>query len=170
MAATPQLFQSATIIISGLLLLFACLYDWALRIVPNVIPLGIAFSGAVLRALSGNLATGLLAAAIVFFLAALCWRRGWLGGADVKLLGAGTLLPPPASACGFVLATCLSGGVLALVYLVLGRLVAPPGPRAASASLLQRIARIERRRLQRRGPLPYATAIAFGACAAMIGR
>ena len=170
MPGTAPFLQNAITVVGAALLLLSCLYDWALRIVPNFIPLAIAVSGAVLRALSGNLATGLLAAAIVFFLAAVCWRRGWLGGADVKLLGAGTLLAPPASACGFVLATCLSGGVLALVYLLLGRLVAPPGPRAASASLLQRIVRVERRRLQRRGPLPYATAIAFGACAAMIGR
>ncbi len=33
----------------------------------------------------------LLAAGAVFVLSALCWRRGWMGGGDVKLLGAAAL-------------------------------------------------------------------------------
>ncbi len=164
------MLQHPLMVIGAVFLLLACVYDWALRVVPNAIPLVVASAGIALRWLSGNLAAGLLAAAIVFVLAALCWRRGWLGGADVKLLGAGALLVAPASACGFALATCLAGGVLAIVYLLLGRLVPPPGPRPTSPSLVRRIIRIEQRRLQRRGPLPYATAIAAGACATLIGR
>lgn len=152
------------------LLLVACLYDCALRIVPNAVPSALAAFGLALRALSGDLVQGLLAAGVIFLLAACCWRRGWLGGADVKLLGASALLGAPGMACGFVLATCLGGGVLALVYLLLGRLVGPPGPRPPPKSVFRRLLRMEQRRLRRRGPLPYATAIAFGAAVAMIGR
>ena len=170
MAGMAPLLQHALMGFGTAMLLVACLYDWALRVVPNAIPLAIAASGMALRALCGNLAASGLAAVVVFVLAALCWRRGWLGGADVKLLGAGALLVAPAAACGFVLATCLAGGVLAVLYLLLGRVVPPPGPRLASAGLLRRIMRIERRRLRRRGPLPYATAIAAGACVALLGR
>jgi prepilin peptidase CpaA len=162
--------QIGLAVVGMALLLVACLYDWALRIVPNAVPSAIAVSGLALRALSGDLVESLLAAGVIFLLAVCCWRRGWLGGADVKLLGAGALLGAPGMACGFVLATCLGGGVLALVYLLVGRLVGPPGPRPAPNAVFRRLLRIEQRRLRRRGPLPYATAIAFGAGVAMIGR
>lgn len=146
-----------------ILLVLACLFDWAFRIVPNVIPLSVAALGAALRLVSGNLAAALLVMVAVLLLAAWCWRRGFLGGADVKLFGAGVLLGPPACAFEFVLMSCLSGGVLALVYLAIGRLAGPPAPPPAPRRFVSRLLRIERRRLRRRGPLPYATAIAAGA-------
>ena len=37
----------------------------------------------------------LSAAGIVFGVALVCWLRGWMGGGDVKLLGACALLVPP---------------------------------------------------------------------------
>ena len=170
MVELEPLLRNAIVASGMALFLLAMFYDWAFRIVPNRIPCGIAVLSTMIRALSGSLAAGLLAAMIVFALAAVCWRRGWLGGADVKLLGAGALLVSPADVVGFILATCLAGGVLALLYVLLGRLAPAPGPRVASASLLRRLIRVEQRRLKRRGPLPYATAIAFGACATLVAR
>jgi len=159
------------VLAAGLVLLFAaCLYDWALRLVPNVIPLGLAASGITLRLLTATLPSGLFAGLAVFVLAALCWRRGWLGGADVKLLGAGAMLVAPQAVFGFVLATCLAGGCLALLYLLAGVMTPLPGPKPAGAGLLRRLVRLEQRRLLRRGPLPYATAIAAGACFVLVRR
>ena len=150
------------------LLVVACLFDLGWRLVPNSIPLAVALSGLGARIVAGDAAYGALAASCVFVAAAFCWRRCWLGGADVKLLGAGALLVPPGLVPGFVLATCLAGGAVAVLYLAAGLAVAPPGP-ICPASRLARLARIERRRLRRHGPLPYATAIAAGAGIVLAG-
>ena len=133
-----------------------------MRLVPNRVPAAIASLGIAVRLLDGTLGWGLLAAFAVFCVAAACWRRGWLGGADVKLFGAGALLVPPGAALAFVLASCLAGGLLALLYLGLSRIVPPPAPQRPLTHL-RRYLRLEQRRLQRHGPLPYATAIAAGA-------
>ncbi len=159
----PEALELAGVALFGL----AATQDMALRLVPNAVPLAIAGLGATLRVLDNNLPIGLAAAAAVFLMAALCWRRGWLGGADVKLFGAGALLVQPNAAFGFVLASCLAGGVLAIGYWLLGRVTASPATERPSG-LLRRIVRIERRRLRRGGPLPYAVAIAAGACFTLI--
>ena len=167
--AGPLTVIHAVLLASGLALFaLACLQDWAMRMVPNRVPACIALLGLCLRCLDGTLLWGLLAAFIVFAIAVFCWRRGWLGGADVKLFGAGALLVPPAGASGFVLASCLAGGVLALVYAAIGRMVPPPAAQRPP-SQLRRYLRVEQRRLQRRGPLPYATAIAAGATFVLLG-
>jgi prepilin peptidase CpaA len=91
----------------------------------------------------------------------MAWRRGWMGGGDVKLLGAAALRVPPYAVPGMLMATALAGGVLALFYLVARRRLARPGgPRPSS--LLLRALRAERWRLRRGGPMPYAVAIACG--------
>jgi prepilin peptidase CpaA len=140
----------------------ASVQDWALRLVPNRIPAAIAVIGLLLRLRDGTVPLALLDGGVVFALAALCWRRGWLGGADVKLFAAGAVLVPPGSAAGFVVASCLAGGILALAYPVLACIVPPPAA-TRPITRLRRYLRLEQRRLRRRGPLPYATAIAAGA-------
>ena len=146
----------------------ACLQDCAMRLVPNRVPAAIAAIGLALRLGDGTAPPGVLLALAVFGGAFLCWRRGWLGGADVKLLGAGALLVPPGAVATFVLATCLAGGVLALCYAGLSRIAPPPSP-IRPATHLRRYLRLEQRRLRRRGPLPYATAIAAGAAFVLLG-
>lgn len=165
-----QLNTTHLLLLSSGLALFgiACLQDWAMRLVPNRVPAAIAIMGLGLRCIDGMVVPALLAAGIVFFVAAFCWRRGWLGGADVKLFGAGALLVPPAAASGFVIVSCLAGGVLAVLYAGLSHLVPPPEP-IRPLSYLRRYLRVEQRRLQRRGPLPYATAIAAGATFVLLG-
>ena len=148
-----------------LLLVLASLRDIATRTVPNGIPLALAAIGIADSALQGRLVLGLIAGVLVFGFAFLCWRMRWIGGADVKLLGAAALLVPPTSVASLVLATAVAGGLLGLVYLLARRLIAAPTSRGTGArdvGLLARVWRAERWRLHRGCPLPYACAIACG--------
>jgi prepilin peptidase CpaA len=152
-------------------LLFAAANDVALRIVPNGVSLIIAVAGIGLSALDHQLFAALFGGGLVFAAAWYCWRRGWIGGGDVKLLAACTLLVPPASVPQLILATAIAGGILALLYLALARLLPRPAlphtipHRSASfrpPGLLGRVWRAERRRIRRGLSLPYACAIAAG--------
>jgi len=154
----------AAILLAGAaaLLLGAALHDLACRTIPNWIPAALALDGLALRVLSGQVLGGIVSGAVVFAGAALLWRRGLMGGGDVKLLGAAALVVPAGLALILILAVALAGGVLALIYLALRRLVsAPRAGRPAGA--LARIARVERRRIRQCRSLPYGCAIAAGA-------
>ena len=157
-----------TIIIQGLLLLAlamlatAAMHDVMARTVPNRLAASLAATGLGLQAIQGSLLFGTLAALAVFFAAVLCWRRGWMGGGDVKLLGATALLVPPASVPALVAAISLFGGALALIYL-LARHRVTTSHIGLPRGLVARAIRAERWRLRRGGPLPYAVAIACGA-------
>ena len=160
---------SNVLLLAGLVLLLgAGLHDFAFRTVPNRLCVALLACGLVLRLLGADVWQGVLAGFIVFALCAMAWRFGWLGGGDVKLLGAASVFVPPAYVPELVLYTSLAGGVLAAIYLVAGRLV--PAPAAARPpTLLGRVARCELWRLHRRGPLPYAAAIAAGGiCATLV--
>jgi prepilin peptidase CpaA len=147
---------------AGALLLGAALHDLACRTIPNWIPAALALDGLALRVLSGQVLGGIASALVVFACAALLWRRGLMGGGDVKLLGAAALVVPSGAALAFVLAVALAGGGLALTYLALRRLVR--APRAGRpAGVLARIVRVERRRIRQCRSLPYGCAIAAGA-------
>lgn len=150
------------VILGAGVLLAASVHDVALRTVPNALCLLLAADGIVLRVLSHSLLSGAATAALVFAAGAVCWRRGWLGGGDVKLLAAASLLLPPYHVPDFVLGVGLAGGGLAIVYLVLRAVVRAPRPGRPSG-LLGRLIRVERWRIARRGSLPYASAIAAGA-------
>lgn len=144
------------------LILAASLHDIVARTIPNSLALALAVAGIATGALNGYLFGSLLAAGAVFVLSALCWRRGWMGGGDVKLLGAAALGMPPGSVLTFVAAVAIAGGLLAIFYLVARRLVPAPAPLRPDG-LLARALRVERWRISRGGPLPYACAIAAGA-------
>ncbi len=143
------------------LFLLAALHDVMARTVPNGLALLLAITGIAARVIDRTFLLGLAIGALVFVLAALCWRRGWMGGGDVKLLGAGAIAVPPILVLPFITVMAISGALLALVYLT-GRSLPAPHASARPASLLARVARIERWRLHRGGPLPYACAIAAG--------
>jgi len=157
----PTLLTSGLVLagITGLLL--AAMHDLVARTVPNRLAAALAVTGIALRAVAGGLGAGLLIGAVVFCLTALCWKRGWMGGGDVKLFAATAILVPPALTFSFVTAVALSGGLLALGYLLARRLVAPPSAQRPR-NLLARALRVERWRIRRGGPLPYACAIAAG--------
>lgn len=149
-------------------LLFAAAHDVAVRTVPNVVSLLVGVLGCGLNALDHDLPPALLAALLVFIACWYGWRRGWIGGGDVKLLTACVLLVPPAAVPELMLSIALAGGILALLYVSLARLTrlipsgaaSPVVPRGAG--LLRRVWRAERRRIRRGLSLPYSCAIAAG--------
>jgi prepilin peptidase CpaA len=146
--------------IAGILVLAAG-HDIMTRTVPNWMPLALAILAAVLATIEFRLTWGLGFGLAVFALCFVFWRRGWMGGGDVKLLGAAAILVAPAAAGSFLVAVSLAGGVLAVVYLA-GRFLVPRPPLRRPHHLLPRVLRVEAWRIRHRGPLPYACAIAAG--------
>lgn len=158
----------ATIINFGLyttgtvILLAAALHDLAFRTIPNWMPGIICCVGCLLRVFDNMLVEGMIAFLAVFLISGFCWSRAWLGGGDVKLIAASALLVPPALVVPLLLDVALAGGVLAMVYLIAGRLMRPQCKAPRPPDLLSRVFRVERHRIRRYGPLPYASAIAAG--------
>ena len=147
------------------LLLLAAWSDLATRTIPDGISVALAVLGLLTRA-----AEGAIPAAASFFVAAGLFAallplhaRGAFGGGDVKLITALAIGLSPLSTLDFLVATVMAGGVLGLLYLSLRLLPepSPPAPRP-QAWLPRRVVALERRRISRRGPLPYAVAIAAG--------
>ncbi len=151
----------ATTLASAAILILAAGHDIVSRTVPNWMSLAIAALGIPASFAAGRAGLSLGIGAAVFATAAFCWRRGWMGGADVKLLGAIAIVLPPAMVATFAIAMSLSGAAQAAVYIFARRLVAPPR-RPRPRFLLSRGLRAEQWRISRGGPLPYACAIAFG--------
>lgn len=147
--------------VSILLFLSAALHDVIARTVPNGLVVALAIVGVVARFIDQSLLLGVAIGTVTFFAAVLCWRRGWMGGGDVKLLGAGAIAIPPLHILSFITVMAVSGAGLALIYL-LGRTLPAPRRSRRPESFLARVARVERWRLHRGGPLPYACAIAMG--------
>lgn len=145
------------------LLLFAAARDVATRLIPDGVSIAIAVAGLVTRALVGWPEAGLsfLIGAGIFALLLPLAARGWLGGGDVKLMSAMAVGLAPAETWLFVMATVFAGGVLGVAY-ILGRYLVPQTRVAGQASLLRRVMAVEAWRVRRRGPLPYAVAIAVG--------
>jgi len=161
-----SVLNDTTVVVGLALLLGAALHDVAVRTVPNCVPVALAALGVAARLLDGSLLLGLAVAGAVFVVAVLLWLRGLMGGGDAKLLGAAALVAPPGRIPDLLLMTALCGGVLALFYLAMSRVVARPAG-GTRRTMLGRIAKAERWRLSRRGPLPYATAIAGGSIIAL---
>ncbi len=163
----PHAFDQALTGAAALLLLLAALHDLATRTVPNWVACLLAAVGLGLRLIEGGALAGVALAASVFLGAGLFWLRGALGGADVKLGAAASLCLPPASVGPFLLAMSLAGGVLAVIYLALSCVVPRPAP-GRPRNWLARVAKAEAWRMHRRGPLPYAVAIAAGGLHAFV--
>ncbi len=145
------------------LLIFAAARDIATRLIPDVIPLALAALGLVSRLTVGwadagvSLLIGLLLFAMLLPLA----MRGWLGGGDVKLIAAMAVGFAPHETWIFIVTTVFAGGALGIVYII-GRYLVPETRVAGGGTLLRRVLAVEAWRMRRRGPLPYAVAIAIG--------
>jgi len=167
--ALPGLAPALAPLLLAPLLLIACWRDLVSRTIPDAIPLAIAALGLAARASLGwGALLGSLAVSLALFVLLLaCAMRGVLGGGDVKLAAAVTLGLPPALAWDFLFATVLAGGLLGALYLA-GPGFAPRLAVARGAAWPARLAAVEAWRLRRRGPLPYALAIAAGACRVLL--
>ena len=148
-------------------LIASALHDIAVRTVPNAMIAIVGACGFALALLQHRLLISLAACAILLSLTMALWLRGLFGGADAKLLAASALLVAPAGIATMLLGTALAGGLLCIPYLIAPRLLSRPVA-ARPASLVARLLRCERWRLRRRGPLPYAVAIAAGALLALL--
>jgi prepilin peptidase CpaA len=162
------MLHSTVLFAAAMALLFAAAHDVAVRTVPNLVSLIVALFGLGLNALDGQLSAALIRGGLVFAVGWHCWRRGWLGGGDVKLLGAASLIVSPGHVPAFICAVALAGGILALVYVIANRIIAARTPQSLvhtqfpTPGIFGRALRIERWRIRRGGPLPYACAIAAG--------
>jgi Flp pilus assembly protein protease CpaA len=117
---------------------------------------GAAFRGKSFRS-SLSVGTALLLLSLLLTL----YSRGLIGGGDVKIMTALAVGLSPFDCYRFIVATAIAGGLLGITYLVLSRRL-PPIHRVRGASLLNRVAVLENRRIRRRGPLPYGVAVAAG--------
>lgn len=149
------------------LLAHAVWRDLATRLVPDLASLALLACGLALRAPYGAtaVAASLGVAALLFTLLFLLAMGGLLGGGDVKLAGAIAVGLPPADIPDFITATAIAGGVLGAGYLLAARLVPPL---AAGPGLVSRVMAVEAWRIRRRGPLPYAVALAAGGAVVLL--
>ena len=161
MLTWPAHLVTVLMVASTAVLIAAALHDIVARTAPNWMAATLSTFGLVIQAIHGQLLIALLVGLIVFTVSAFCWRRGWMGGGDVKLLAAAAIVVSPSHAVIFVAAVAIAGAVSALIYLVGSRIVSAPVVQRPT-HLLSRALRIERWRIRRAGPLPYALAIASG--------
>ncbi len=108
----------------------AAFEDFRRFVIPNLLPLALCalwpFYFAAAPSLDGAL-SAIGCAVAVFLGGAVLFARGYMGGGDVKLLGAAALWAGPAGIPALLMLTCLFGGALALFLLI------PPGRRLAAA-------------------------------------
>ncbi len=142
-------------------LMLAAATDISVRVVPNAVCAVLAMDGLMIAGLGHDLPASLLAMVCVFVPAVICWRHGFLGGGDAKLLAAVTLLVPAHSVPSLVLTIAVTGGALGLIYWTMTHVITSPG-RPARRTALRRILRVERYRIRRGFSLPYAVAISGG--------
>lgn len=169
-------------IISMAALIAAAIVDFRHRIVPNRIVLVVALCGVGLRLWSepGAIWLALLTAAIIVVALGLVARLGWIGGGDVKLIGAVSLLFPSSDIGALLLNIAVAGGLMALAYLAVRpaivrkprlHLATTPDPATdvTKNSARQHVIRWrghlfdrERLRIAARGPMPYTVAVLGG--------
>lgn len=105
-------------------LIASAITDLKRRIIPNEFAIAVAACG---LALSLGLRPQqiwavLLGAAAVFLILGVCAHYDLIGGGDVKLISAATMLVPPAHILLLIADIALAGGVLSCLYLAMGYL------------------------------------------------
>jgi len=167
--------------IAILALLAASAFDIGWRLIPDSISIALVIIGVGLRLQDGGLMPvvyGLLAAVLVFAVMLGAFAAGIVGGGDVKLAAAATLLVPVHLVPTYLMAVALAGGIVACVYGVLHLLLRNRTPRLRPAvaalpprsrPLVRRLAAAELRRIRAKSSIPYGLAIAAGALVTMGG-
>lgn len=153
-----------------LLVLFALAarQDVLTRLIPGIVPAGITCIVLASRLPAVPLAVieSLAAGGGVFVLLFIAYCRGAIGGGDVRLLTALSVGLPPLATLHFIVATIMAGGVIGVLYYVLGKLRLSPAARDASG--FRRILAVESWRARRFRAVPYALAIAAGAAIVLL--
>ncbi len=100
-------------------LLLSAATDLKQRIIPNELVLVVALSGLLLGLAMrpGQVCISLVVAALIFLMLGFLCRYGVLGGGDVKLMAAVTLLVPPGGIADLLIGIALAGGLLSCFYL-----------------------------------------------------
>ncbi len=119
---TTLIFTSGAWAVGIAALLASAVTDLRDRIIPNTIPLIIAACGLALCLQGGSSRTGMnVAAAITVFLAlGFLAHYGFMGGGDVKLISAVTLLVPPEQIGLLLIEIAIAGGLLSCGYVAAG--------------------------------------------------
>ncbi len=152
-----------------ILLSVAAATDLKDRRIPDEVTIAVAAIGLAhgLLVRPATLWLSLVVAVIVFLGLAVLSHHRIIGGGDLKLITAVTLLVPPGHVGRLLVDIVLAGGAVASVYVAarLGlRLRAAPAssPSARGAGGLAVLMLEERRRIATGGPMPYALAILGG--------
>lgn len=156
--------------VSGLL--GAAASDLAERRIPNRLVLIILAGGAAIRLLTDpqRIWISVLGGAGIFLVLGLISYGGFIGGGDVKLITATTLLVPPDRVFPLLLHIAIAGGVLGGIYLAARNALrtragtsAPAPVRTIAGSGMRRWLHDERSRIAAGEPMPYGVAICAGA-------
>ncbi len=148
------------------------------RLIPNALVVGVAAIGVTLGLLvrPGALWLSLLAAASTFVALGVLSHYRIIGGGDLKLISAVTLLVPPERIGQLLIDIALAGGVLGCVYVAAhyglkGLSATPAGVRglARLETSGARTMKLECSRIAAFGPLPYGVAILCGVFAYATG-
>ncbi len=150
------------------------------RIIPNELVVLVALSGLGLGLLlrPDAIWISLLAAVLVLLVLGLAAHFGMMGGGDVKLISAATLLVPPGYIAQLIVFIALAGGLLSAGYFLARRMVGnrPVGRSLLSAEAAERDrwgpggwVSNERARIAAGGPMPYALAIVGGVAITLAG-
>ena len=97
--------------------LAATVSDVRTRRIPNILSIGLVAFGITAQAITGGIAGGAAAialVALVFLIGSFVFARGWLGGGDVKLAAGCIACLGPQQTADFLLFTGIAGGVLSL--------------------------------------------------------
>ena len=156
---------------SSLILLVICAgVDLRHRRIPNELVASIAGIGVVqqLVARPGQLWVSLIVLVGVFFGLGILSHHKVIGGGDLKLISAVTLLFPPQQVGQLLLEIALAGGAVSCAYIAaryrLRNLSASSSVLVGPRSGLAMIFRTERDRIAAGSPMPYAVAILGGVC------
>lgn len=154
-------------------MLLAAGADLKARVIPNGLVLLVFTVGLLARLATDGWSAwqSVLAALVVFIPLALLCEANVLGGGDVKMTAAATLLVPPGKTLLLLAAIAIAGGALAVLYLgVTYRLKAlqrgrspPPSPDKQPGLIGAEAARIVAGE-----PMPYGVAILAGALFAVL--
>jgi prepilin peptidase CpaA len=177
------LFIDLILLAACLVYILAAANDVVARIIPDTCSLALLLLGLsrlILIDGSASAFVDVATAAGTFIVLVMLCMAGLLGGGDAKLIAASTFFLGFERLADFFSTTALSGGILALLYLIghailsgrtmqLPPLSGPSGSRHGWKRRLKVAVAAEHRRVARKQSIPYGVAIAAGALISLGG-